>query len=76
MSDDHKSQDECVSDDHKSQDDCVCNRRTEGRSEGRREARAGGVGRDGSQNTRTPHRDVGNKTLPIFLAHKHLCHVH
>ena len=45
-----------MSDDHKSQD--------EGRSEGRREGRAGragGVGRDGSQKTRTPHRDVGNK---------------
>ena len=34
---------------------------TAGRSEGRREGRAGGVGRDGSQKTRTPHRDVGNK---------------
>ena len=33
--------------------------RSEGRREGRAGGRAGGVGRDGSQKTRTPHRDVG-----------------
>ena len=31
----------------------------DGGKEGGTEGRTGGVGRDGSQKTRTPHRDVG-----------------
>ena len=36
---------------------CVCNRK----------GRTGGVGRDGSQKTRTPHRDVGNMCVYVCV---------
>ena len=53
---------------------------TEGRREGGRgreggtEGRTGGVGRDGSQKTRTPHRDVGNEVNPLHCIHQGLNH--
>ena len=44
----------------------------EGRAGGGKDGRAGGVGRDGSQKTRTPHRDVGNNNTFFFVTKAHL----